>query len=185
MEPTNKDVVAALFRKMSEAVKRLEPDDWMAVLDGNFTVTILVNSSFPHGQQGGKGNWNTSDFADILQALREAQTRQAALALLQERCPSKEGLLQLTRFLDLPGQKRESLEKLQNRIIERTVGFRLRSRAVQGNPLPEAVTFPLTGPGTSGNGKREGTANGVENIPEDPPQDFHTEQVATIYQPRK
>src|SRR5207244_4061407 len=98
-------------RKVTDAIKRLEPDDWEAVLAGKFTVEILVNGGSSRPQQGGKVAPITQDLSGIRQALNEAQSRQSAQALLEERCPSKESLLQLSRYLDLPAQKRDSIEK--------------------------------------------------------------------------
>lgn len=145
MDLTNKEVVATLFRKVADAIKRLEPDDWEAVLAGNFTVELLANGGFSHRPPAGKGTQSTKELAGIRQALNEAHSRQSALALLAERCPSKDSLLQLSRYLDLPAQKRESIEKLQERIVEGTIGFRLRSRAVQGE-LPGPVRAPPSAP---------------------------------------
>src|SRR5580658_8575039 len=99
MEPTSKDVVAALFSKVTDAISCLEPGDWEAVVAGKFTVEILVNGGSSPRQHGSKVAPITLDLTGLRQALNETQSRHSALALLEERCPSKDGLLQLSRYL--------------------------------------------------------------------------------------
>jgi hypothetical protein len=124
----------------------MDPGDWEAMLAGHFSVEILANSASSSRPPTGNGALAEQDLAAIRQALNEAQSRDAALVLLKERCPTKEALLQLSRYLDLQAQKRETLEKLQERIVEGTVGFRLRSRAVQREPLARPVIDSHAGP---------------------------------------
>jgi len=48
------------------------------------------------------------------------------------KCHSKIDIENIAKKLDVPFQKKDSIEKLKYKIIERTIGFRLRSQAIQG-----------------------------------------------------
>lgn len=61
--------------------------------------------------------------------LRSCSSSGEAMDLLTEL--SKEELTQLSRVLDLPVQKSESVERIKERLVQSTIGFRLRSEAIQ------------------------------------------------------
>ena len=64
--------------------------------------------------------------------LEGLESREAGTALLEQRCPTREHLKWLTRSCDLPVRKDESRERMIENIVEATIGYRLRSKAIQG-----------------------------------------------------
>ena len=132
MRATEKDVVATVLRKVADAIKGLDSEEWHAVVDGDFKVEIAVQRGREERAGERTDSIASEELVEIVRALNEATTREAGLAVLEKRCPSKENLVQLSRHLDIPVQRRDASDKMRKRIVETTIGFRLRSRAVQG-----------------------------------------------------
>ena len=68
----------------------------------------------------------------ILYHLNQAPTREDGIEILNKDCKTRSCLVALARAADLPVQKRDTVTILRDRIIEATIGYRLRSRAIRG-----------------------------------------------------
>jgi hypothetical protein len=75
---------------------------------------------------------NSMDINSIVTALFKIHNREEGERYLLSKCSSKIELERVAKKLDIPFQKKDSMQKLKNKIIERTIGFRLRSQAIQG-----------------------------------------------------
>jgi hypothetical protein len=73
--------------------------------------------------------WQVGEIADKLRAL---PSREMGDAFLQSELPNRRSLEMLARFLQLPVQRDDSVERLRAKIVENTIGSRLRSDAIQG-----------------------------------------------------
>nr|VFK37093.1 MAG: hypothetical protein BECKSD772F_GA0070984_101019 [Candidatus Kentron sp. SD]VFK41170.1 MAG: hypothetical protein BECKSD772E_GA0070983_101017 [Candidatus Kentron sp. SD]VFK78281.1 MAG: hypothetical protein BECKSD772D_GA0070982_101112 [Candidatus Kentron sp. SD] len=51
---------------------------------------------------------------------------------LEQYASNKDALTRLVRYLDLPLHRQETKERLKEKIIDATIGYRLRSRAIRG-----------------------------------------------------
>lgn len=69
----------------------------------------------------------------IISNLYKINNRQEGEKYLSSKCSSKAEFESVAKKLDVPFQKKDSIEKLKYKIIERTIGFRLRSQAIQGD----------------------------------------------------
>jgi hypothetical protein len=69
----------------------------------------------------------------IAALLREIPSREEGLALLQARISNRRTLEAMARFFNLPVQRDDTVERLREKIVENTIGARLRSEAIQGN----------------------------------------------------
>jgi hypothetical protein len=72
------------------------------------------------------------DVRAIAAQLQTLQSREAGDGLLRERAPNRSGLEAIARFLQLPVQRDDTVERLRAKIVENTIGSRLRSDAIQG-----------------------------------------------------
>jgi len=68
----------------------------------------------------------------IIEKLYSFNSRIEGERFLNSTCTNKNAFERVAKKLDLPFQKKDSIEKLVTKIIERTIGFRLRSQAIQG-----------------------------------------------------
>lgn len=134
MDSDPRDLIANVLSKVAQAVKRLDEAELEAFTKGEFQVELVVGNEHAKKTRRRKESTSLSDDScrEITQMLNEMDDRQKGLTLLNDRCPTKDGLVQLTRYLDLPLQKKEPVDRLTEKIIEATIGYRLRSRAIQG-----------------------------------------------------
>lgn len=85
-----------------------------------------------------KGNsiklFNENNFVpeEIISYMLKLESREIGEIYLSSKCSSKADFIILAKKLDLPFEKKDSIEKIKNKIIEATIGFRLRSQAIQG-----------------------------------------------------
>jgi hypothetical protein len=69
---------------------------------------------------------------EIAEKLHVLRSREDGERLLQDETPNRPALEALARFFQLPVQKDDTIERLRAKIIENTIGSRLRSEAIQG-----------------------------------------------------
>jgi GTP cyclohydrolase FolE2 len=73
--------------------------------------------------------------AKIAEQLSMMSKREEGEALLLASISNRKGLESLARYLQLPVQRDDSVERLRIKIIESSIGARLRSDAIQGKGL--------------------------------------------------
>lgn len=79
------------------------------------------------------------DLAETVAKLTGAASRSEAAKFLDENFWTKKALEQVARHLDVVVSKQDKAETLRDKIIEATVGARLRSEAIQGVTEPKAT----------------------------------------------
>lgn len=68
----------------------------------------------------------------IVDALNAFDKRDQGIDYLNKKTKTKEDLVQLAKYLDKPIQKNDNIEQIRDKVIESTIGYRLRSAAIQG-----------------------------------------------------
>ena len=133
MESTStKKSVAVLLKRVIDAVERLADEDIEAVLAGDARLELSVNRKAKKEKAEGV-RLDPAEVQEITQQLQQMSDRDSGFALLREKCAKKPQLIAIAEELDIPFQKKEAVERLQEKIIESTIGYRLRSRAIQGS----------------------------------------------------
>ncbi len=127
MTDAREDALAVLHR-LSSFLRSLNAEELASLARGEVHLQL---SSRPARRKRGT-NAPGGDLNDLREQLGRAESRDAALALLGERARTRSSLQALSRSLDLPVQKTDSADRLRDRIVEATVGFRLRSEAIRG-----------------------------------------------------
>ncbi len=79
-----------------------------------------------------KDKISKDDLQQIANSLKTLSSRQEGEKLLKEKLSSKDDLIELTKYLDLNIKRNDSKDQIRSRLIESTIGFRLRSAAIQG-----------------------------------------------------
>lgn len=72
---------------------------------------------------------------DIIMKLNSMNERLEGENYLKSLKLSRQNLENLLKKLDTPYQKKDSISKLYDKIIESTIGYKLRSQAIQNNNL--------------------------------------------------
>lgn len=127
---------ATFLSLLAKQASSFSDADIQNVLAGNAELTI--NISAPKAQKNKPKLRSSSvdvDVDTILTALNEIETRYAATEILSS--INKMGLEKIARLLDISIQKSDKVDELRLKIVESTVGARLRSSAIQGNSSNE------------------------------------------------
>ena len=72
---------------------------------------------------------SSADITAIIEKLKNAEDKIVVNSLIDTL--TKNELLQICRALDLPVRKADKIERIRERIVQSTVGFRTRSQAIQ------------------------------------------------------
>jgi ubiquinone biosynthesis protein UbiJ len=129
---TNKrSELANILRRLADYIDR-HPDQELAPIFGQAATLMQTvdRQKKNHGYSPGKsGSQDVEEIAAKLQTLR---SREAGERLLQDEAPHRPALEALARSLQLPVQRDDTIERLRAKIVENTIGSRLRSEAIRG-----------------------------------------------------
>ncbi len=133
MKKSEKDIIAYVLKELSKRVQTLDDQEFDNLLRGTAQVEIRINSKVQAKGWMKNERMNKSQMKEIRSALELMDSREEGHKLLKDRCETKEDLTRLAKYLDLPVQKSDKVEQLFERIVEATIGYRIRSAAIQGN----------------------------------------------------
>ncbi|MBW1650495.1 MAG: hypothetical protein JRJ44_07445 [Deltaproteobacteria bacterium] len=137
---SNKQIFIKLLREVEKNVKDLKDEQFEEFVKGNFRIQIMPfkdSISKPNKKDFKKGV-SENQLQEVINFLNNTDERDAGLKILNEKCPNKFYLESLMKSLDIPFLQRDNIKKLQEKIIESTIGYRLRSQAIQGQNRPIA-----------------------------------------------
>lgn len=132
---SEKELLAQLLTELGKKIRTMDEADYAAVLDGRGRLRLVFEASTKPTRdanpEDGEESQNAVDAPAVIAALRLLESLDSGAELLERDYPAKAQLLQICRFLDLPADKKDSASRLRQRIVEATIGFRLRSDAIQ------------------------------------------------------
>ena len=125
----NKKALSVLLSKLAAVVADLTDDEWQAVEQGRFDLRIepKARRDTPLSDPAPAANIDS-----LMESLNFATTREEADLVLSAEGIRKDDLLAIAKRLDVSVNRKEANEMIRQKIIENTVGFRIRSRSVQG-----------------------------------------------------
>lgn len=122
--------IITIFRRIAEAIDSLSEDEIKKLSDPQYEVEIKAI------RRRSKDDLATPldpiNVDEIINELTGSATRQDAQTYLDAKYSSKKMLELIARRLDIPIIRQDKAEFLRDKIIETTVGARLRSQAIQG-----------------------------------------------------
>jgi hypothetical protein len=127
------EVLASVLEKLSNAVAILTDEDIEKLVTGSHSIELKIvrnraNSKNLNEVEG-------FDPADVVRQLNQFTDRVIASNHLRDLAKNKKMLESLARYLDIALSKQDKTEDLINKIIESTVGARLRSSAIRGSEV--------------------------------------------------
>jgi hypothetical protein len=124
--------LAIILRKLADHLEHRPDDELVALLfqAEKFVRNALAAKKNKAPSKSSKAAVSVDEISQTLQAL---PSRQAGEDLLREKISNREGLEKLARFLQLPVQRDDTIERLRTKIVENAIGSRLRSDAIQGD----------------------------------------------------
>lgn len=119
-----------LFKRVSDAIELLSDDELDKLADPNCQIEIRAV------RRRSKDEIDTPsvdiNIEEIIKELSVHATRNDAQYFLDSKCPNKKALEMIAKRLDILVVRQDKVEVLRDKIIESTVGARIRSHAIQG-----------------------------------------------------
>lgn len=119
-------IAIAIVQKVLTFVRSLSEDEVLQLVSGRAKLVLMP-------REGTRKQAVEVDANELRAALAAQDSRQAGLEVLAGLAPNRAALEASARALDLPVSKAEGVEQLRDRIVEATIGFRLRSQAIRGD----------------------------------------------------
>jgi hypothetical protein len=120
-----------VFRRISEALDCLTDEDLQRLGDPGYSIEIkAVRRRINAGSQS---DITSIDTVATIQTLTNFENRQEAQSFLELHFPTKRSLEVIARSIDIPIVRQDKVETLRDKIVESTVGARIRSKAIQGS----------------------------------------------------
>lgn len=119
-----------VFRRITEALDSLSGEELRRLSDPQYSVEVKVIRR----RTKDDSNISSPDISaeDAITQVTALPNRQDAQALLDAKFPSKKALEIIARKLDIPIIRQDKVEDLRDKIVEATVGARIRSQTIQG-----------------------------------------------------
>jgi hypothetical protein len=127
-----KRTVAKLLRELADTIGSLNDDEFAQCARGELHVRLAKSGSRPKGKFKAIPDQHAASVQQIAARLQVLPDRESVRQLLRETCKTKSCLEQLARVLDLPVRREDTVESLSEKVVEATIGFRLRSEAIRG-----------------------------------------------------
>lgn len=127
---------ASILESVVKQLTSLPEKDQEAIVGGKASIRIVVEHLVAK-RESGAAQSNSADFSSLIESLSDCQTRESVDEKITDAKLSKSSLQSLTRALGLPVNKDDNIARLRERIVESVIGFRLRSRAIQGDNSSE------------------------------------------------
>jgi hypothetical protein len=123
-------LAASALRRLAAAVERMSDEELARLNEPGTEIEIKVLRRRAKEELSPEGRL---DLVEILAKLTAFANRADASNFLEGAVETKKGLEQLARHLDVAVLKQDKTETLRDKIIEATVGARLRSEAIKGS----------------------------------------------------
>lgn len=119
---------------LTEAARALNEEEVNAVLEGRARIIVHVENVKRRRRSKHEAASEEQEGLDLQEAaasLRGMTTREAGTSYLEAHFKNRTDLLRLARILDLPVRERDPRSRMEEKIVDATIGFRLRSDAIQ------------------------------------------------------
>lgn len=131
----------ALLDIVTTSMRRLSDEDIDALIGGH--ARFVVEPIDPAPPSRGVINPATdSQLMKVIAGLQSAPSRDEANAILGNANLRSVELRKLMRLLDLPVSRTDTVDKLHYKIVDSTVGYKLRSSAIRGPQGSDSLKKP-------------------------------------------
>ncbi|SEF52403.1 hypothetical protein [Nitrosomonas ureae] len=128
-----KFIFQKVFRRLARAIDRLSEDDLSKLSDDSYNIEIRFTRK--RNRDETINQVNEIDLVDVINKLIAFPNREEAQRFLDTHYCTRKSVEPIARKLDIPISRQDKLEILRDKIIEATVGARIRSQAIQGDSV--------------------------------------------------
>lgn len=125
-----KDKATALLEKVADFIRRAEPRAIEALLSGKSRLAI-VSEAPKKAKEKSPEKFTDSDLKAAALRLYEMDSRDLGDRYIRDLQLPKQDLERLARHVGAPVQSEDTRDKLVTKIVETTIGFRIRSEAIR------------------------------------------------------
>ncbi len=122
------EVLATLLSDLARQVERLSDEDLQNIAEGLSKLEIRIVKSKP--AKASSSALSDEEIKELISSIEESSSREEALKIIEPK--TKKILEEIAKKLDVAILKSDKTESIRSKIIEATVGARLRSKAIQG-----------------------------------------------------
>lgn len=130
--PLIKEQVVALLRNVAKQIQTMDEAALNRVLEGGFRIDVDLPSRPKPASK--RAACSDEQIHELKVALSKIDSHGEARQVIGNSLSSRAQLMCFARALDIPMPKNPTSEELRDRLVEATVGFRVRSAAIRGKP---------------------------------------------------
>jgi hypothetical protein len=131
MSKNKRNELSTILRRLADYIEHRSDEELIPLFEQ--AANLIPPSDARKKYQGSvKSSKATGYIHGLATQLAELPTRERGDALLREKGLNREALEALGRYLRLPIQRDDTIERLRAKIVEHVIGSRLRSDAIQG-----------------------------------------------------
>ena len=129
-----KNSISKIFNILAKELEKFSDEELADISFGKAKIKIdIINNS----STSKKSIACDIDYQKVKSDLNSFQTREEGLKYLNFQCKTKKELTALAKIIDIHVQKSDKIDQLKEKIIESTIGFRLRSAAIQNKSIAD------------------------------------------------
>src|SRR5712692_4153642 len=132
MDGKTKEVLVTLLRELARQIHSMDEAEFAELISGTANLELRAIGTRKQKRTPRHSELSDDEMLNLIETLRATRTRDEGNLLLDQRIRSKHDMLRLAKKLDVPVQKSDSADQIRARVIESTIGFRIRSAAIQG-----------------------------------------------------
>lgn len=127
--PPSKQQFISLLQAILRDVKALDDVSFESFLAGDLKIAVVPDA----GSKAGRPvtTFSEEQVALLKESLEDVDTRAHAKELIGSALRTKRDMVQFARCLDIPLSSRATSAEMMSRLVEATVGYRLRSAAIR------------------------------------------------------
>lgn len=125
---STKGQFVSFLRQLMRQIEGMDDAEVERILSGQFSIELRV----PKARRSAKAACSNELVEKLKSTLDRVGTREEARKLIDNSLHTKTDLMRLARVLDIPAPNRVTSEDLRDRLVEATVGYRIRSAVVRG-----------------------------------------------------
>ena len=122
--------VLVVLRRLVEALDSLSEEQLKKMSDPQYSIEFKAIRR--RSKDESKLHFTDANAEEAITQLSMFSSRQDAQVMLDDKYPSKKVLEVIARKLDIPITRQDKIEDLRDKIVEATVGAKIRSQAIQG-----------------------------------------------------
>jgi hypothetical protein len=128
----SRDNLTKVFTQFLRLVNKLSDDDLEAIRRGKLILSLIDKKSGAVRRKTAESGISAVTIERLTSNLRDLDSRKTGFELLDAAWKAKADLKQIAKHIDIPFNDRDNIATLREKIIEGTIGYRLRSIAIQG-----------------------------------------------------